>query len=333
MIRQILVGLLLLTAVLASVDIFAKQLYRWQDEDGNVYFSDIVPPEHAGQRRETLSPSGRVIKIKEKTKSKEEQALDRRFEKSREAQLKIIEKQKSYDKVLLSNFRSLDDLLLTVRGKEDIMHRQIEAAEGNLSLLKLQLDGQLAKAADFERNGNKVPEKLKQAISATREQIKVAEITLSNRQEQKRQLQQDHERDIERYLFLTQKDNPDDRFRDDIVPEITATKELGLYFCKNDYQCGKAWQVARKFVYYHSTTGADIDNETLIMTQMPATDKDLSVSISRLRLNEVEYQIFLDFRCRNSSRGRELCSGEKVRQIRESFQQYINLALARSANQ
>ena len=92
-------------------------------------------------------------------------------------------------------------------------------------------------------------------------------------------------------------------------------------------------KIARNFVNFHSTTGPDIDNDKLIMSRSPSTDSDLSLSLSKLAINDTEYQLFLDIRCRDSSLGRELCASQKVSDIRSAFRPYINDALSRPANQ
>ena len=43
-------------ALLLSIEpVFAKKMYRMVDENGNVYFSDQIPPEQVTVKRETLN--------------------------------------------------------------------------------------------------------------------------------------------------------------------------------------------------------------------------------------------------------------------------------------
>lgn len=326
---------LILTAIvliISSPAAFAKKMYRWVDDSGNTYFSDQIPPEHVKHRRETLSEKGRVIAVTEKVKTKEQIELEKRLAELRKAQEKIIEKQKSYDKVLLSTFRSLDDLLMSIKGKNQSMEAQIKATEGNLNRLKAQLEGQQKKAAGFERNAQKVPVKLISDIKATQDQIQETQVAISKQMEKQNKMKREDEADIERYLFLTQSktDSPSQTKK---IASIKEANALGLFYCENDHQCNKAWAIARNFVNFHSTTEPDIDNDTLIMTRSPSKDSDLSLSLSKISLTDTEYQLFLDIRCRDSSLGQELCASQKVSDIRSSFRPYINNALSRAANQ
>ncbi|CAA9890942.1 conserved hypothetical protein [Candidatus Methylobacter favarea] len=69
------------------------------------------------------------------------------------------------------------------------------------------------------------------------------------------------------------------------------------------------------------------------MNRPPARDTDLSLSLSQIAVNEDDYQLFLDIRCRDSAQGKELCASQKVKDIRSAFRPYINDALARAAQQ
>ncbi|CCE21835.1 DUF4124 domain-containing protein [Methylotuvimicrobium alcaliphilum] len=309
--------------------IHAKKMYRWVDDQGNTYFSDQVPPEHAKHRREALNQRGRVIDVIEKAKTKEELELDQRLNELREAQEKIIQKQQTYDRVLLSTFRNIDDLLLSIKNKTRTMEAQIRATEGNLNRLKSQLSGQQRKAAAFERNAQRVPESLLKDIRSTQEQIQQTEIAISRQMETLNQVKKEDDADVERYLFLTQS-RTDTQPKQHKIPSIKEANELGLFYCENDHQCNQAWEIARTFVTFHSTTGPDIDTDKLIMTRSPSKDSDLSLSLSKIAISDVDYQLFLDIRCRDSSLGRELCASQRVSDIRSAFRPYINDALSRS---
>lgn len=327
--KSLSLALIALAFSLAPVS-HAKKMYRWVDDQGNVYFSDQVPPEHSQYRREALNQRGRVIDVIEKAKTKEEQELEQRLNELREAQEKIIQKQQAYDRVLLSTFRNVDDLLLSIKNRTRTMEAQIRATEGNLNRLKNQLSGQQRKAAAFERNAQRVPESLLKDIRSTQEQIQQTEIAIGRQIKTLNQVKREADADVERYLFLTQS-RTDTQPKQHKIPSIKEASELGLFYCENDHQCNQAWEIARAFVNFHSSTGPDIDTDKLIMTRPPSKDSDLSLSLSKIAISDIDYQLFLDIRCRDSSLGRELCASQRVSDIRSAFQPYINQALSRSA--
>jgi hypothetical protein len=109
-----------LILMLGAQSVLAKKMYRWVDEQGNVRYSDQVPPDQIKHRRESLSESARVLEVVEKEKTKAQRELEKRLLVLRKQQDEIIAKQKSHDKVLLSTFRTV--LTWSWRLKEKCWH-------------------------------------------------------------------------------------------------------------------------------------------------------------------------------------------------------------------
>lgn len=311
--------------------VLAKKMYRWIDDEGNTYFSDQVQPKDTKFRRDSLSKSGRVLEVTERAKTKEEQELERRLARLRKDEEKIIARQKKYDSALLSTYHSKADLLMAIKSKMDAFETQNQVIEGSLTRLKQGLDAQQKAAAARERNAQKVPQKLLDDIKSSQKQIKDMQVAIQEQKEKQSQIKRQDEADIARFLFLTQSTNGNRQQTK--MPSIKEANELGLFYCENDRQCNKAWEIARTFVEYYSTTPPDVYNDRLIMNRPPATDTDISLSLSKIPLTEDDSQLFLDIHCRESSLGKELCLGQKVKDIRATFSPYVNDALFRSAQQ
>jgi hypothetical protein len=318
-----------LLCLLASQSVFAKKMYRWVDEHGNTYFSDQVPPEQAKHSRVSLSNTARVLEVTEKAKTKEQLEQEKRLEALRKEQEKLVANQKIHDKALLSTFRSKEDMLLAIQTKTDALDKQKKIIEGNLSHFTEQLKNQQKEAAVFERDAQPIPKKLLDNIKLARNRIEQTQSVLRGHIEKQNQIKKIDEADIARFLFLTQ--STTDLAPRAKIPSIKEANELGLFYCENDHQCQKAWEIGRIFVNQYSTTVEDVYNEKLIMNRPPPKDSDISLSLSKLAINEEDYQLFLDIRCRDSSAGRELCNSQKAKDIRSSFRNYINDALSRDA--
>ncbi len=325
-------NILLLACLLYLLDsqsVFAKKMYRWVDEHGNTYFSDQVPPEQAKYRRASLSKTGRVIEVTEKAKTKEQLEQEKRLDELRKEQEKLIAKQKVHDHALLSTFRSKEDMLLTIQKKTETLDKQKNIIEGNLNRFTEQLKKQQKEAAVFERDAQPIPRKLLDELKLTKTRIEQTQGLLRDHIEKQDEIKKVDDADIARFLFLTQ--TTKDLEQRGNIPSIKDANELGLFYCENDHQCRKAWEIGRIFVTLHSTTEADVYNEKLIMNRPPPKDSDISLSLSKLNINEDDYQLFLDIRCRDSLAGRELCASHQVEEIRSSFRNYINDALSREA--
>ena len=324
-----LLFLMCLLYLLDSPAVYAKKMYRWVDEHGETYFSDQVPPEQAQLSHASLSKTGRVLEVTEKVKTKEQLEQEKRLEELRKQQEKLIASQKIHDKALLSSFRSKEDMLLAIHAKTETLDNQRDIIEGSLSRLTDQLNNQQKEAAIFERDAHPIPKKLLDEITLSQNRIAQTQYALRDHIEKQNQIKKIDDADIARFLYLTQStQDPAPRAK---IPSIKEANELGLFYCENDYQCNKAWEIGRIFVNFYSTTEADVYNEKLIMNRPPPKDTDISLSLSKLAINENDYQLFLDIRCHDSSTGKELCASPKVKAIRSSFRSYINDALSRAA--
>lgn len=311
-----------------SQSVFAKKMYRWVDENGETIFSDQVPPEHAQYRRESLNEKGRVVEVTEQAKTKEQQAIDNRLQALKKAQEKIIAQQAANDKVLLSTFRNLKDMEASLYATMQSLDAQRNVAQGNLKRVEGQLETQQKKAAELERDGKKVPQSLLDEIKQTEAQIQAAYAEINKQIEKKNRAKAEFEADIERFKFLTQ-ENTDPSKVSDKITENKAADEIGLYACENDALCTQAWSSAHDFIRAHASTPIDTDTDKLIMGRAPATDSDLSLSVSKIEDENKKQQLFLDIRCRESSLGIELCASQRVRDIRSAFRPYIESALAK----
>lgn len=308
--------------------VYANKLYRWVDENGKTFFSDQIPPEKSSLPRDLLSKSGRVLQATEKAKTKEQLDLEKKLAVLRKEQEAIIAVQKTHDKALLNTFHTKEEILRALQDRLLVFDKHKSVIDGNLIRLKSQLEKQQKLAADFDRNGEKVPQHLINEMKSIQDQIDQIPIAISDNNARKKQVENEFAADIERFVLLTEAKSPAPKNK---VPSIKEANELGLFYCENDHQCIKAWEIGRTFVNFHSTTGADIYNDKLIMNRPPAKDSDLSLSLSKIAINENDYQLFLDVRCRDSSQGRELCASQKVKDIRSAFRPYINNALSRTA--
>ncbi len=298
------------------------KMYRWVDEHGRVFFSDKVPQDQSQHKRDALNENARVVETVEKAKTKEQFALEKRLQRLRREQEKIIEKQKSNDKVLLSTFRNLDDMQMALKGKMQAMRAQRKVMDGNLLRLNQQLQGRQKKAAALERSGRPLSKKLKDEIASTRQQIQITQQEIKRHLLKTEQVRREFEEDIERFKYLTQSSKSNAFQLSNMTASNKAATELGLFFCSDQQQCEQAWNIAREFLALHSTTPPDTDNKKLIMHSTPFLDNDISLSVSKQE-TKTQQQIFLDIRCRASTIGNELCASRKVGNIRRSFNQFI----------
>ena len=64
--------------------------------------------------------------------------------------------------------------------------------------------------------------------------------------------------------------------------------------------------------------------KSIIMTAAPIKEKDISITVSRIREpGETGARLFMDLQCKNSPRGKEFCESDEVNGIRAGFRPYL----------
>ena len=312
---------------LGSSPAIAKRMYRLVDQYGNTLFSDQVPPEQAKDHRELLNPNARVLEVTERAKSREQLELEKHLAELRKEEEKLIARQRVHDNALLSTYHSKEEIDLALKMKMQFFDNERQVLEGHIKNASQQLLEQQKQAATFERAGEKIPQKLLDSIKQIEQRIQEVKNSIIANNDKQTLAKNELSADMERFLFLTQSVKKESPLTQ--LPSLKQANALGLFYCENDHQCNKAWEIARKFVNKHSTTPPDVYNERLIMNRPPAVDTDISLSLSRIAITENDYQLFLDIHCQHSVVGEELCSSQKVKDLRTSFRAFVNDELAR----
>lgn len=318
-------------ALIASTVFFqalaTAKMYRWVDAEGRVSYSDTVPPKQSKLERKVLSDTGQVVDVIQAAKTKEQIALEKRLRLLRKEQEKIIAKQKSNDKVLLSTFRNIDDLRMTLNGKLQSVDAQRRVHERTIENLREDLTNVRKKAAKAERSGRKVPKNILNEIAGIEEKISVTNFAIDKTIENRVAIQKKFEKDIKRFLFFTKESNVSIQELSDEIAEVKAANTLGLFNCKDPKICQLAWKAAKQFVVQNSTTPINFNTDSLIMGSDPQGFYDISLSASKSIRSNNKVSIFLDIRCHNSTLGLEFCQSEKVKKIRQEFRLYIENSL------
>ena len=128
---------LLLMALLAT-PAMAQKLYRWVDKDGNVHYSDQVPPDEIDQAREELNEKGKVIEtVDEAASAADLEALGEEAERLRTEQA-LLELQIAKDRqieasyadeeaIIRSRERKLGGINLAIRNSTAFIESQADS--------------------------------------------------------------------------------------------------------------------------------------------------------------------------------------------------------------
>ena len=113
-----------------------KQIYKWVDEDGNVFYDDSVPPEYAERPKEILNDQGVAVDNVEGKKTAEQLEAER-IENERRAE---AERQRRADLALLATYLSVDEIEMHRDRRVELFQAQSRVTELYLRNLERRLE-------------------------------------------------------------------------------------------------------------------------------------------------------------------------------------------------
>jgi hypothetical protein len=191
---------------LPAVGAQAGKLYKWVDENGQIRYGDRIPPQYAKKSNQTLNQQGIVVDRKAAAKTPEQIAEEERLKKI-QAEKDRLQREKAYkDRVLLDTFTNEDEMILTRDGKIQAIEAVIRITHGRIEKLKQRLANLQQRAANRERAGKPVPDKLKSDIVEFRHQITQNQKYIINRKAEQQKILEKFEADIKRFRELKMAD-------------------------------------------------------------------------------------------------------------------------------
>lgn len=203
--RKTITRCLLIATVLGSSllpGISQGKMYKWIDENGHVQYGDRIPPQYAKQERKTLNEQGVTVDIKERAKTPEEIAEQRRQARLQAEEAERLRVQEEKDRILLDTFSNEDEMVMTRNGKVGAIDAIIRVTHGRIETLRTRLVELTAEAATLERSGKPVPERLHQEIQSSRLQIQDNEEYIRQKEQEQQDIRTKFETDIQRFREL-----------------------------------------------------------------------------------------------------------------------------------
>ncbi len=205
LLRQTLVTLALLCGLLFATDPVAAAIKCWTNKEGIKECGNTVPAEYVQQGHEERNAAGGVKQLgPAKTQAEVEQARAAKAaaDKTRAAAEAAAKKQAAADKVLLDTFSSEDDLVLARDGQVANIQSQVKLTESRSVKLQKGLDNLISQAADLERRGKPVPERLTKDIADLRGQIADNKRFIADKHKEETRLHEKFDVDLKRFREL-----------------------------------------------------------------------------------------------------------------------------------
>ncbi len=174
----------------------------WKNSDGIRECGNAVPPEYAQQGHDEINKQGVRVKRHIRAQTKAELAETARLKAIEDEKKRLAEEQAKHDRVLLDTFASEDEIIMARDGKITSIKTNIRITNSNKSKAQERLKLLRKKAANLERAGKPVTEKLIQDIKHAQDQITEYETFIDNKQAEKDKIHQQFETDVTRYRKL-----------------------------------------------------------------------------------------------------------------------------------
>jgi hypothetical protein len=176
-----------------------KKMYKWTDQQGNVHYSDQIPPEAKEYARERYSDRGVSVERVDRAQTPEEIAAARAAEDKAIAEAKAAEERRKKDEALLNSYANEEDLVRAYNQRVDLLNQTVEARRIEIGAREQGLANLVAQAADMERRGQAVSDAIKQMIAGERTEIERQKQFLKDKEGEKEAARVDYERDLALY--------------------------------------------------------------------------------------------------------------------------------------
>ncbi len=189
--------------LLTSHFVTSAELYRWVDENGNVHYSDQVPPTAAPRPRVELNaygqPTQEITPVKSKAQLRQE----------REARLQALREERSRqkriaaDRALLTTFSSVEEIDALYANRLRDLDSYTASNRRKLEKTKKLLDKTLDKKRWYQARDRKVPQQIQANIKEYEQQIATYELLIERNLAKRDKLEKQFAYDKERFLLLT----------------------------------------------------------------------------------------------------------------------------------
>jgi len=192
-----------LSVILFSCAFTAQaKMYKWVDEDGQMHFSDKIPPQYLVKEHEELNEQGVTVVHKEAAKTPEQKAEARREEKERQQAALEEKKKKQRDRVLLDTYTTERDLIVARDSRLDAVGSQIHLAESIIEDSNNKIESMEKQVTQIKASNREVPQELYQRIDGEKHQVQVQTIVMKEHQKRRDEIAVQFNDYIERFNVL-----------------------------------------------------------------------------------------------------------------------------------
>jgi len=309
--------LLCILLICLSSQAVAGKLYKWVDKDGNISYSDRIPPQDSRLKRDILNEKGRIIGTKDAAKTPKQIEQLNEIKKLQKVQRRLLKNQLERDSALLKTFKNASDIDALANSKFEIISSNISIALGQEEASKKQILLHQQAAAKFEREAKQIPKKTINKLRAAQAQLSKTQQDIINFKLQEKDITKQLIYDRARLTSLQSLTTKDPSIHSDTTPHLL----LGTLPC-NVENCERLWKKARSFIAKNGSATIFSSND-LVLTKTPKLSRHRGLSLTKLH-SEDKTAIILDIRCASSKGGKATCTNETTTLLIKKFERLVN---------
>ena len=201
--KPVLTSLFIAALPLSAIADQQQRLYKWTDADGNVFWSDKIPPEYADRPKQVVNEHGVTVAELEGKKTAE-QIEQERIENEKRA---AAELQRRADQALLATYLSVDEILMHRDRRVELFKAQSKVTELYLRNLERRLDSLMDEASQYspystDPDAPMINDELAADLRTTRTTIERHQANLQKFRDDEEQIIQRFDGDIVRFKAL-----------------------------------------------------------------------------------------------------------------------------------
>lgn len=290
-------------------------LYRWVDENGNVTYSDQVPPDQTGGGHTELNQGGIRVREVGPAMSAEEAASYRAAETQRRAEQQRAEQQREADLTLLRSFPTQDEIAMARDGKLNTYDINIEVLFGYARRKKQRLLDMQEQISGQQRGGTPPGKSITAEMGRLQQQLIKTYSRILDEDEKKQAIRDEYAGYLRRYREL--KGLPQGAKDDTLSGQPRAVTAVS---CTGEPGCTAVWDRAVDYLTHSTALMAAITNDELVITRQPERNEDIGLTLVRVPKAAADgHWILLDLQCKATAIGNETCRSETSQSIRRGF--------------
>lgn len=180
------------------------QLYRWVDEQGNVHYSDHLPPQATQRKREVLDEQGRILESYDPEAERRAAEARAREQARLEAERAKQEAQARHDRMLLKTYTTVEDIELVRDDRLAALDTALRLAREKLERLRGNLARLENRARELNRAGEPLSKELVRQLAEARRQVREQEAYVARKDVERAETVRRFTADIERFKELKQ---------------------------------------------------------------------------------------------------------------------------------